>query len=283
LDALVTTQTHDPFTSALREQLRVAAGSVEDSGAFIAEATGHGRLRLRRQQRRTRWGIGALAALLVTGGAVGGVRLLDPAPLGLSVAGPVLGQSEPTPTPLKTDQGGAVEIEPSVTAAAADTIGTVVQTHLPGWSAAGSAQGWRTPDTTTLIWEATTTATSPAVTLGIDVDRDATPKDLSGLEVICEDTVSCSQQTMADGSVLTVGTRGTLVQLGSMPAPARPVQPFAALYFPDGRTIGANGSIAAPDIPVDSAYPKDSEITTEALRAIVTDPRLQALTIPAPQ
>ncbi|WP_380176088.1 hypothetical protein ACFEMC_10485 [Kineococcus sp. DHX-1] len=282
MDPLVNTQTHDPFSDALRADLRAAAGPVQDCSAFIAEAAGRGRTRLRRQ-RRTRWGVGALAAVLLTGGAVGGAHLMDPAPLALSVAGPALGQSDPAPTPLKTGQGGDVEVDPSVTAAVADTIGTVVEAHLPGYSAGSSVEGWRSPSKTTLIWKATSTATSPAVTLGIDVSRNATPKDLTGLDVICEDAVSCSQQTLADGSVLTVGTMRTLVQLGSMPEPARPVQPFAALYFPDGRTISVDGSIAAPDIPVDSVYPKDSAVTTATLQAIVTDPKLQALTIPAPQ
>ncbi|WP_380161899.1 hypothetical protein [Kineococcus sp. R86509] len=202
--------------------------------------------------------------------------------MGLSVAGPVLGQSEPAPTPLKTDQGGAVEIEPSVTAAAADTLATVVDTHLPGWSAGSSVQGWRSPGVTNVIWEATSNVTSPAVTLGVEVRRTA-PKDFSDMDVLCADSASCSQQTLADGSFLTVGTRQTLVQLGSMPEPARPVEPFASLDFPDGRSIAATASIAAPDIPVDSVYPANSPATADALRAIVTDPRLQALTLPAPQ
>ncbi|PRY10484.1 hypothetical protein [Kineococcus rhizosphaerae] len=275
------TETHDPFSAALRADLHAAAGPVHDSCAFIAEATGRGRSRLRRQ-RRTRWGVGSLAAVLLTAGAVGGVHLLEPAPLGLSVAGPVLGRSEPAPTPLKTLEHGEVQVDPAVTAAAADTVDTVVEAHLPGWSAGSSVEGWRLTSSTNVNWKATSTATSPAVTLQIEVSRDAAREPIDA-DALCHESASCFQQTLADGSFLTVGTRQTLVQLGSMPEPARPVEPFAALDLPDGRKIGVVASIAAPDIPVDSVYPPDSPATADALRAIATDPRLQALTIPAPQ
>ncbi|WP_328293776.1 hypothetical protein OG218_13720 [Kineococcus sp. NBC_00420] len=275
------TETHDPFPAALRADLHAAAGPVGDSSAFIAEATGRGRTRLRRQ-RRTRWGVGSLAAALLTAGAVGGAHLLEPTPLGLSVAGPILGQSDPAPTPLKTLEHGGVQVDPAVTAAAADTMDTVVEAHLPGWSAGGVVEGWRLPSVTLVNWKATSTATSPAVTLQIEVSRDATNEPVDK-DALCHETASCSQQTLADGSFLTVGTSQTLVQLGSMPEPARPVEPFASLDLPDGRKIAVVASIAAPDIPVDSVYPADSPATADALRAIVTDPRLQAVTIPAPQ
>lgn len=274
------TETHDPFSDALRAELHAAAGPVQNSAAFIAEATGRGRTRLRRQ-RRTRWGVCALTAVLLTGGAVGGAHLLDPTPLELSVADPAPGQHDPVPTPLQTLQGGEVEVDPAVTSAAAATFDEVVESHLPGWSAGRSAEGWRARSQTVLMWKATNTATSPAVTLGIDIDRSA-PQALKATGEVCTGEVTCSQEELPDGNVLTVGTHRTLVQLGSMPEPARPVEPYASLRLPDGRSISATASIAAPDIPVDSVYPADSQATTDALRAIVTDPRLQAVTIPAP-
>jgi hypothetical protein len=213
---------------------------------------------------------GGVAAVLVAAGAVLATSLtqLDPAPSTRPTA-PVL-------TPEERQQRAQTALSYAVAAV------------LPGFSGAVTPAVWGEGDEPANGWDASflDDIATPTTQLELDVtsSRDVPP----GLFPTCASTDhdrglsidSCSSQRLGDGTRVDSGVLTSTVWVGTDGKnddhQVSVVSPFATATSPGGTRVSAAGSTYASidTLTLGTTLPPGSPVTVEALRALVSDPRL---------